>query len=198
MKTKTNWLVKVGMLSAISFILMLLEFPLPFIAPPFYEMDFSEVPVLIGAFALGPLAGVTIEFIKVLLNLLLNGTITAGVGEAANFLIGASYILPAAFIYRYFKTKKGAILGMTVGSVSLVVLGGFLNYYVLIPTFGKALHLPMDEFVKMGSKIFPVVNSLKMLVLVCVVPFNALKVFLTSLVTGLIYKHISPILKSTK
>jgi riboflavin transporter FmnP len=79
-----------------------------------------------------------------------------------------------------------------------VVLGGFLNLYVLIPTFGKALHLPMDEFVKMGSKIFPVVNSLKMLVLVCVIPFNALKVFLTSLVTGLIYKHISPILKNTK
>ena len=198
MKTKTNWLVKVGMLSAISFILMLLEFPIPFLAPPFYELDFSEVPVLIGAFALGPWAGVTIEFIKILLNLLLNGTITAGVGEAANFLIGVSYILPAALIYRRFKTKKGAVFGMTVGSVSLVVLGGFLNLYVLIPTFGSALHLPMDAFVKMGSEIFPVVNSLKMLVLVCVVPFNALKVLVTSLITGLIYKHISPILKSAK
>ena len=92
-KYNAKWMVKVSMLSAVSVVLMLFEFPIPFIAPPFYELDFSEVPVLLGAFALGPLAGVVIELLKILLNLLINGTITAGVGEFANFVIGISFVL---------------------------------------------------------------------------------------------------------
>ena len=96
---KTRTMVEIAMLSAIAVVLMLFEFPLPFIAPPFYELDFSEVPVLIGAFALGPWAGVIIEAIKILLNLVINGTITAFVGEIGNFIIGVAFVLPAALIY---------------------------------------------------------------------------------------------------
>ncbi len=195
---KVEWMVKVSMLSAAAMVLMLFEFPMPFIAPPFYEMDLSEVPVLLGTFALGPLAGVMIEAIKIILNLLLNGTKTAGVGEFANFLVGIAFVLPAALVYKCNKTKKSAVWGMILGSVIMVTLGGFLNAYVLIPTYGKAFKMPLEAFVQMGAKIFPIVDSVEKLVLFCVVPFNIIKVIVVSLVTTLIYKPLSPILKVKK
>ena len=195
---KTEWMVKVAMLSAVSVVLMLFEFPLPFLAPPFYKFDFSEIPVLLGTFALGPVAGVVIELIKVLLNLLINGTITGGVGEAANFVVGVAYILPAGLIYKKFKTKKAASLGMLVGGMVMVGLGAVVNAYVLIPAYGSALNMPMEAFVNMGKSIHPSINSLGMLVLLCVVPFNAVKVLVVSVLTRLIYKPLSPLLKGKK
>lgn len=197
-RTNTKWLVKVAMLSAISVVIMLFEFPLPFIAPPFYKLDFSEVPVLIGTFALGPLAGVLIELVKVVLNLLINGTITAGVGEFANFLTGISFVLPAGLIYRNHKTKKHAVLGMAVGGLIMVALGILINAFILIPVYGKALEMPIDAFVKMGTAIYPGIDSLIEMVIFCVAPFNALKVVLVSFVTSLIYKPLSPIFKVKK
>ncbi len=194
-KTNVKWMVKVSMLGAVAVVLMLLEFPLPFIAPPFYEFDFSEVPVLIGGFALGPMAGVAVELIKVLLNLLINGTITAGVGEFANFLMGISFVLPAALVYKRSKDKKHAVLGLVTGSICMVVLGFIINLFVLIPTYGRALGMPIEAFVNMGSSIYSSIDSLWKMVLLCVVPFNAIKAIAASVVTILIYKHISPILK---
>lgn len=196
MKT-TQWIVKVSLLSAAAFVLMLFEFPLPFIAPPFYEFDFSEVPVLLGAFALGPVAGLYIEFVKVLLNLL-NGTITAGVGEFANFLIGIAFVVPAGIIYKKKKSKKTALLGMVVGGAIMVMLGAVINAFVLIPAYGNALQMPMEAFVGMGSEIHPSIDSLWKLVLLCVVPFNAIKVIIVSLITNFIYKPLRPILKGKK
>lgn len=192
---KTEWIVKVAMLSAVAVVLMLIEFPLPFIAPPFYKLDFSEIPVLLGTFALGPIAGVVIEFIKVILNLLINGTITGGVGEAANFVVGVAYVLPAGLIYKKFKTKKAASFGMLAGGVVMVALGAVVNAYVLIPAYGSALNMPMEAFVNMGKSIYPSIDSLAKLVIFCVVPFNALKVIIVSLITRFIYKPLSPILK---
>ncbi len=183
------------MLGAVAMILMLLEFPIPFIAPPFYEFDFSEVPVLIGSFALGPVAGVTIELIKVLLNLLINGTITAGVGEFANFLMGVAFILPAGLIYRIRKNIKHAVAGLVVGSFSLIILGCLINLYILIPTYGNALGIPIEAFVDMGRGINSSIDSLWKLVVLCVAPFNAIKAIGASVVTMLIYKRISPMLK---
>ncbi|MBO5454041.1 MAG: ECF transporter S component [Clostridia bacterium] len=194
-KINTKWMVKVGMLSAVSVVLMLFEFPLPFIAPPFYELDFSEVPVLIGTFALGPLAGVVIEFIKVLLNLLVNGTITGGVGEFANFLVGACFVLPAGIIYKQKKTKIQAVIGMLAGTVIMVIAGVFVNAFLLIPAYGSALGIPMEAFVGMGSAIHSSIDSLWKLVLLCVAPFNALKCVIVSLITALIYKPLRRILK---
>ncbi len=194
-KTNIKWMVKVSMLGAVAVVLMLLEFPIPFIAPPFYEFDFSEVPVLIGAFALGPVAGAVIELVKVLLNLLVNGTITAGVGEFANFMVGISFVLPAGLLYKRCKDKKHAALGLIAGSVCMVALGFVVNLYILIPTYGKALGMPIAAFVEMGSSIYPPIDSLWKMVLLCVVPFNAIKALAASVVTMLIYKHISPILK---
>ena len=110
-RNKIRTMAQIGMLSAIATVLMLFEIPLPF-APSFYEIDFSEVPILIGSFAMGPLAGAAIELIKILLNFAINGTMTAGVGEIANFLIGCSLVVPAALIYHKKHTRTGAVAGM--------------------------------------------------------------------------------------
>ena len=194
-KHNAKWMVKVSMLSAVSVVLMLFEFPIPFIAPPFYELDFSEVPVLLGAFALGPLAGVVIELLKILLNLLINGTITAGVGEFANFVIGISFVLPAELIYKSSKSRKNAIIGMAVGGASMVVLGCFINAFIMIPAFGAALKMPMDSFISMGKAIHPSIDSILGLVIFCVAPFNALKAVLVSIIVNFIYKPLSSVIK---
>lgn len=183
-------IVKVAMLSAIAVVLMLLEFPLPFLAPPFYELDFSEVPVLIGAFAMGPLVGIIIEAIKVLLNLVINGTITGGVGEMANFVIGCSFIVPASLIYKLHKSKKTAFIGLAAGTVIMASLGCILNAYVLLPAYGKALNLPIDTFIGMGKAIHPSIDSIMSFVIMTVLPFNLIKGVLSSLIVVLIYKRL--------
>ena len=186
-------MVQIGMLAAVAAVLMLFEFPLWF-APSFYQLDFSEVAVLIGAFSMGPAAGVVIEALKILLNFLINGTITAGVGELANFIIGCGLIVPAALIYKRHKTKKNAVLGMAVGTVAMTVVGSLINYFVLLPVYSAALPLPMDALIGMGTKINPAIDGLWTFVLFAVAPFN-LKGVLVSLLTLLLYKHISPLLK---
>jgi riboflavin transporter FmnP len=186
-------ITKIGVLAAVATVLMLLEMPLWF-APNFYELDFSEVPVLIGAFALGPVAGVTIELIKILLNFVLNGTITGGVGEFANFLIGCSLMVPAAIIYKNKKSVKSALLGMIAGTVSMIFVGSLLNYYLLLPVYATVFGAPIQAFVDMGKAINPAIVDLKTLILYAVVPFNLLKGVAVSAITMLIYKRISPIL----
>lgn len=186
--------VKIGMLAAISVVLMLFEIPLPF-APSFYEIDFSEVPVLIGAFAMGPVAGAAIELVKILLNLVITGTDTAGVGELANFIIGCSLCLPAAIIYKRKKTRKGAMIGMAAGTALMVVIGCLINAYVMLPAYSAAFSLPIDALVQMGTAVNPSIKSLSTFVIFAVAPFNLLKAVLVSLIVLLIYKKISPIFK---
>lgn len=193
-KMSVKMITQVGMLGAIAVVLMLFEIPLPF-APSFYEIDFSEVPVLVGAFAMGPMAGVFIEFVKILLNLLNNGTETAGVGEFANFLIGISFCLPASWIYRKMHSKKGAIIGLASGTIVMTIVGCFLNAYLLLPTYAKAFEMPIDALVGRGTSINANITDLFTFVVFAVVPFNLLKGVLVSLIVVLIYKKISPILK---
>ena len=121
-------LVQIGMLSAIAIILMMFEIPLPF-APTFYKIDLSEVPVLVGCFAMGPMAGVLVELVKILLNLVMTGTSTAGVGEIANFIIGCSFCVPAGLIYRKNRTRKSALIGMATGTLLMIVIGCFVDSY---------------------------------------------------------------------
>ncbi len=132
-KLTTKMITQIGMLGAIATVLMLFEIPLPF-APSFYEIDFSEVPVLIGCFSMGPLAGALIELVKIVLNFVINGTTTAGVGEVANYIIGISLCVPAGIIYKKGKTKRAALLGLMVGTVFMTILGCFVNAYILLPT----------------------------------------------------------------
>lgn len=192
---KTRTLVEIGMLGAISALLMLFEFPLPFIAPPFYEIDLSEVAVLVGAFALGPTAGALIELIKIFLNLLLNGTQTAFVGEIGNYIIGCSFILPAALIYKMHKSKRNAIIAMITGTVFMTIAGCFINAYLLLPAYSTAFGMSLDGIVQFGTAINGNIKNVTTFVILAVAPFNLLKGMIVSLITALIYKHISPILK---
>ena len=184
----------IAMLSAISVVLMLFEVPLWF-APSFYEIDFSEVPVLIGAFALGPVAGVVIELIKILLNLIINGTVTAFVGEFANFLIGCALVVPAALLYQSKKTRNSAALGLVAGTIFMTTVGSVLNAYLLLPVYAKAFQMPMDALVAMGTAVNPSIKSLSSFVLLAVVPFNLVKGILVSFITLLIYKRVSRVIK---
>ena len=187
-------MVQIGMLGAVSVILMMFEIPLWF-APGFYKIDLSEIPVLIGAFALGPVAGGVIELVKVVLHILFKGTTTAGVGDFANFLIGCALVVPAGMIYRRKRSRKGAVIGMLVGTVFMVIVGCFLNAFVLLPVYGKAFGMPIDALIGMGSAVNPAITSLTTFVILAVAPFNLLKAVIVSIVTLVLYKYISPILK---
>ena len=186
-RNKIRTMAQIGMLSAIATVLMLFEIPLPF-APSFYEIDFSEVPILIGSFAMGPLAGAAMNFA-------INGTMTAGVGEIANFLIGCSLVVPAALIYHKKHTRIGAVAGMAAGTVFMTVVGCFLNAFVLLPAYAKAFGMPIDGLVGMGTAVNKHITDLKTFVILAVGPFNLLKGILVSLIVFLVYKKISPILK---
>lgn len=184
----------IGILSAISTLVMLFEFPLWFAPPDIYKLDLSEVIVLIGAFSLGPVAGIIIEAIKIVLNFFINGTITAGIGELANFLIGCAYIVPSAIIYKKYKTRKMAILSMSIGVLCMTMVGGLLNYYVLLPAYSYFMKIPMEVFTDMGSKLNGSINDVKTFVMFATVPFNLVKGVLSSAVTLLIYKKIAKII----
>jgi riboflavin transporter FmnP len=189
----TRNIAKLAILSAIAFVLMLIEFPLPF-APSFYKLDFSEAAVLMGGFSMGPLAAVVIEGLKIVLHLLFKGTITMGVGELANFLIGCALCVPASIIYVKQKNRRNAIIGMAVGTVCMTIAGVMLNIYVLIPAYVAFANFPLDGIIGMGTKIFPAIHDVVTLALICVTPFNLLKGALVSVITTVLYKHVSPLL----
>ena len=193
-KNKTRNMVSIAMLAAVAVVLMLFEFPLPFL-PPFYKIDASELPVIIGAFAMGPWAGALIELIKILLNLLLDGTTTAFVGEFANFLIGCSYVVPASLVYYYRKSKKNAVLGLVLGTVTCAVVGCLLNAYLLLPAYSKAFHMDIEALIAMGTAANKAIDNMFTFVLFATAPLNILKCGLVSVFTMLIYKPISRILK---
>lgn len=144
---------------------------------------------------MGPMAGVLIEFIKIILNLCINGSVTAGVGELANFVIGCALVLPAAFIYKRKKTKKGAVIGLVTGTLFMTFAGCFINAYIMLPTYAKAFGMPIEALVEMGSAVNASITDLFTFVMFAVVPFNLLKGVLVSIIVLLIYKKISPILK---
>lgn len=194
----TRKIAMIGLFSAIAVILFLFEFPIPFIAPPFYELDFSEIPALVGAFAFGPVAGVMIEFCKVLLKLAIKGTSTAFVGDLANFVIGCSLILPASIIYMFKKTKRTAILSCVAGSIFMTVFGTAFNGIYLLPAFSALFGMPMDVILGMGTEINGHINSITTFVCFAVAPMNIIKSVAASVVTLLIYKPLSPILKNAQ
>ena len=184
----------IGIFAAIAAVLVYFEFPLPF-APSFYELDFSFVPELICAFALGPVAGVVCALVKELLKLLLRGTTTAFVGDLSNFVMGCSFILPASVIYFAKKSRRSAVAGMAVGTVVLTVFGSVFNAFYLLPAFSALYGMPLEAIVGMGTKVNPSITDVSTLVLFAVVPFNLLKGVLVSLITFLLYKHIERLLR---
>lgn len=192
----TRKVAMIGMFSALAMILMLFEFPL-FFAPPFYELDFSEIPILIGSFAFGPAAGVMMEFVKILLKLCVKGTSTAFIGDLANFAVGCSFILPASIIYNFVKKKKGAIAGCVIGTLVLTIFGTAFNAIYLLPAFSKFYGMPLEQILAMGSEVNPLMTegSIVSFVICCVAPMNLIKGTVASVFTMLVYKPLSPIIK---
>ncbi|MCM1188484.1 MAG: ECF transporter S component [bacterium] len=192
----TRKIAMIGMFSAVAMILFLFEFPLPF-APAFYELDFSELPILVGTFAFGPTAGVLMEFVKILLKLCVKGTSTAFVGDLANFVVGCSFILPASLVYTFRKSKKNAIIGCVLGTLCMTVFGTAFNAVYLLPAFSALFHMSMEDILAMGSAVNPLMTegSIVSFVAACVAPMNLIKGGSVSLVTLLIYKPLSPIIK---
>ncbi|MGI6664994.1 MAG: ECF transporter S component [Christensenellaceae bacterium] len=187
------YLIVVALLGALSTLVMLLKVPLPF-APGFYKLDVSEAIVLTGSFALGPVAGMLIELIKVLMNLLMDGTTTAGIGELSNFIMGCSLVVPAALIYKQKKTWKSALLGCVVGWVSLIVVSALLNYFLLFPAYINLMGLSADKIVGMSNAVNSAIDSLTKVIFYATVPFNALKGALASLIAMLLYPRLAHII----
>ena len=180
----------IAMLAAIAAILMFLSFSIP-LFPSFLKLDFSEVPALIAAFSLSPFAGVSVVLIKNLINLLF--TSSGGVGELANFLIGSFFVFSAGLIYQKHKTRKGAIIGMTIGTITMSLVGTIANYYILMPMY--TLIMPIDAIMNMFKSINPHADTMLKIMFMTIAPFNLLKGTIISLITFLIYKKLSPIIK---
>ncbi|WP_026670652.1 ECF transporter S component [Butyrivibrio sp. AE3006] len=191
----TRKVVIIGLFSAISAILMIFEIPV-FFAPSFYKIDLSDLPAVVGAFAFGPMTGVLIEFIKILLNLVINGTTTAFVGELANFIVGCSYVLPASIIYLFKKTRKMAMISCLTGTLIITIVGSSLNAFYLLPAFAALYGMPVDSLIAMGTAVNPSINNMLTFVLFAVAPLNLLKGGIITGVTVAVYKKLSPIIKN--
>lgn len=181
-------LTSTAVLSAMAVILMYLEFNLPFM-PSFLKFDFSELPVLVGSYALGPWYGVLIELLKNLIHLPATGT--AGIGEASNFLTGSIYVFTAGSIYKKNRTRKGAIISMAVATLALGIIACPLNYFVTLPLYGKVLNYPMEAILGSASSVNPMVSSKLSLIFWVFLPFNLFKGTVISFFTFWIYKPIS-------
>jgi len=189
----TRNLVAVGILGAIGAVLMIININIPTIMPSFIKLDFSELPAIIAAFAFGPTGGIMVCLVKNLLNLILASN-TGGVGELSNFILECAYVIPAGLIYKKHKNFKGAIVSALVGSCSSSFVGFFSNYFIVYPLY-TLIGWPMETIIGMYTIIFPNVKTLWQALLYFNVPFTFIKCLLTSIITFLVYKRISPLLK---
>ena len=181
----------IGICSAIATVLHVLDFPLIFMAPEFYKLDFSELPVLLCGFYLGPSATVACEGVKILLKLLVKGTSTAFVGDFANFFVGCSFVLPATIWYHAHKSKHSAIIGLILGTVSMTIIGTAFNAIYLIPKFAQLYGIPLDAIIGMGTAINASVSNIVSFVIICVAPLNLVKGGMVSVLTMLLYKRVA-------
>lgn len=179
-----------AMLSAIAFVLMFLEFSVPFM-PEFIKLDLSELPALIGTFAMGPVSGVVICLIKNLIHLFMSTT--GGVGELSNFILGAAFVLPAGLIYKKWKGRKSAVIGALVGALLMALISIVSNYYIVYPVYYN--FMPKEAILTAYQAIFSGVDSILECLIVFNAPFTFVKGLFSVVITLLIYKHISPFLK---
>lgn len=192
-RIKTKNITRVAVLSVMAFILMNIKVPLTFIAPAFMKLDISDVPILLGAFTMGPVYGIIAAFIKNILNIIITGSDTGMVGELSNFIIASVFASVASIYYRRHKTFKGAIISLILGVLLMTFVALISNYYFIFPLFAK--FMPMEAIIAAGSKIIPGVKDLFTMMLYCVLPFNIIKGVITSIVTVLLYERVRPVLK---
>ncbi len=195
-KLSTGKLVLIAMLGAISAVLMLFEFMVPFV-PSFLKIDFSSLAVMIGGFVLGPVEGMFVVLLKDLLKLIMKGTSTAGVGELMDIIVSACYMIPAVLYYRKDKSRKRAAIGMAIGTASVSIAAMIANYFVMFPMYAWAYKMPVDALVAVGAAINHNIDSLFTMMLWAVLPFNLLKYSIISVITFLIYKRLAVFLRNT-
>ncbi len=185
-----NAMVKMAFLSVIAYILMIIEIPVMFF-PAFLTIDLSDIPALIAGFALGPIGGIIVEFIKNILHLITKSS-TGGVGELANFLVGSALVVPAAIAYKVSRTRRSAFMGMALGVAVMGIVGALANYFIILPFYSKVM--PLEQIIAWSSAANGAIKDMKTLILYAVIPFNILKGTIVVVITGIIYKKISPLL----
>ena len=186
-------LVKISILSAIGYILMFISIPLPMLFPDFLKIDISDLTALLGGISLGPMAGVTIAFLKNLLQFITGMSTTGGVGEFANFLIGGSFVFTVSYIYSKKRNIQGVIIGLVSGIVVMTMVGCIANYFIILP-FYATIGWSIDAVVSMGAAINPAIDSKMSFIIWMIAPFNILKSWLMSLLTLPMYKKTEKIL----
>ncbi|MBQ3052095.1 MAG: ECF transporter S component [Clostridia bacterium] len=196
LKINTRAVAVSAVCGGLGFVLMLLEFPLPFIIPSFIKLDFSEIPALISAFAFGPLYGILVCAIKNLLHLFV--TTSAGVGELSNFILGAIFVGTAGVFYSKLHNRKGALIGSLVGAFIMSLISVFTNYFLVYPAYVVIYGMPMDAIIGMYKALFSAADNLIKALIIFNFPFNLAKGVLQAAVCFAVYKRISPILKNKK
>lgn len=195
-KTRSNlsvqYMTRIAILGALSAVLFPLEIPIV----AFYKLDFSTLPALLGAFSMGPLPGLAILLIKDLSRLAYSSSMY--VGELADFIMSAAFILPASLIYRKHKTRKTALVGMAVGTLCMIVVSVLVNWKMMIPFYMTAFHMDMEAIIGMAQKALPFVDTEWKVLLYVTAPFNLLKGFVLSLLTFVLYKRLSSMLHVRK
>ena len=193
-RSRTHKLTVTAMLSAVAFILMFIEFPIPALIPSFVKMDVSDLPELLAAFSLGPIYGVAVTFLKNLLHIVFKGTTSAYVGELCNFLLGAVFSMAAGFIYQRKKSRKSALIGAVVGAALMAIVSVPLNYFVVYPAYVVCYGMPLEAIIGMYQAILPSSDSLIKCLTIFNMPFTFCKGMLDVLLCFLIYKPLSPLL----
>lgn len=191
-KTKTNVMVKTAMLAVAAYIIMFFELPLPPF-PPFLNLDLSDIPAIIGGFALGPVAGIMIQLIKNLLHFVIQ-TSTAGVGELGNFIVGSTFVVVSTWFYKGHHNKKGAIIGCIMATIAMSIVGAIVNRFLLLPFYANIM--PLEVIIDMGSQFYSGIKDLTSMAIYVIAPFNFIKGIIMSIVTMIIYKKVAPLIKN--
>lgn len=190
---ETSAMVKIGMLSGLGMVLMLLNFPLP-IFPTFLKIDFSDAPALVGTFYMGPAAGVLIQLLKNILKVIVENN-TGGVGELANFLVGTAYVIPLGLIYQKRKDYSGVLWGSILSVLAMTTVAGILNYYVFIPAFAWVMGVEISDFVSLAARANSAIVDFRTMIFFGIMPFNLVKGTLVSFVGFGLFKALQPLWK---
>lgn len=191
-KKQLRYLAMTAILAAVSSVLMMISFSVPLV-PSFLKMDISEMPALIATFSMGPVSGVLVCLIKNLINLPM--TTTGGVGELANFLLGVAFVVPAGVIYHFVKNRKGALIASLSGCIAMSLISVPINYFLTYPVYAQ--FMPLEVIIGMYQAILPSVDGLLSCLLIFNVPFTFVRGLLDAVLTFLIYKRISPLIKGS-
>ncbi len=193
-RVKVRSIAFIGLFGALSTVLMLLRFPLPFL-PPFLSFDLSGVMEIMGGYMFGPVAAFFIILVKILLQLIIQGSFSFGTGELQGLILSSAYVLPALIIYHWEKSKRSAIAGMAVSTLVVSGVAVITNLYLIIPFYVSLFGMTMDDIIAMCSAVNPAVQDVAGMVIMGILPFNLIKYGATSVVTFFVYKRLSKIIR---